>query len=122
MTLKETQQFFDAWLKNPAAEIKDLNLSSALQEYLLSISSAQLEIYQKLYLENIEGILKTAFPQVHKFLSNEKWDEIILSFLKHKNPSLHYRDIPLFFAEVVYKHIDDNPFLKELVRYECNRF
>jgi hypothetical protein len=106
------QYAFAAHLRDPAA-----NPAPA------GIEDRRIAIYRELFYNNVEGLLKTAFPVLYKILPDEKWHRIARRFFadyRCKTPI--FAEVSAEFVKYLQEHrkpeADDPPFLAELAHYE----
>ena len=63
------------------------------QCYMVNIEKSQgIEVYQELVFNNLNELLRNAFPILHHVLSASDWRKLIKGFLKD-----HYANTPLFY-------------------------
>ena len=87
------------------------------------IEDRRMEIYRKLFFNNLRNLLAKNFPVLRKLHSDEHWGRFIREFMqKHHAKTPYFLELPeefLNFLRNEYEHQDDDfPFLIELAHYE----
>lgn len=87
------------------------------------VDDRRMEIYRKLFFNNLLNLLSNSFPVLCKIYSTEQWRRIVRQFMaRHRARSPYFLEIPrefLGFLESEYElQNDDFPFLLELAHYE----
>lgn len=111
-TFKEKQYAFAAHIRDPDnVPMPD------------GIESRRMDIYRKLFFNNLYNLLATFFPVLRKIHSKEQWQHFIRGFLQHHDAQTPYfLKLPEEFLAYLQDEFepaeDDYPFLLELAHYE----
>jgi hypothetical protein len=102
-----------------AARIRDPENATAP----VDVETRRMDVYQKLFYNNIQGFIRDGFPVLRKITDDETWHERVRDFFaRHRCQSPYFVDIAKefvdFLAEKRSDHPDDPPFLLELAHYE----
>ncbi|GAB2601425.1 HvfC family RiPP maturation protein [Nitrincola alkalisediminis] len=113
---------------NPPAYAEHLlKLTHAIrnpEEVSLEIEPRRLEVYQRLFFNNINNFVSSAFPVFKQIVSDEWWLNEIRGFMSnYRCQSPRFYDIAEQFLDYLQSDVrpsteQDPPFMHELMRYE----
>ncbi len=109
---RTVQRRFAAWIRDPESNPPPEN-----------IESRRMEIYRRLFYNNLEGFLRNGFPVLYSLLSAERWQRLVRAFMAgHAAQSPYFVEIPGEFVQwLATDHEpepEDPPFMAELAHYE----
>ena len=87
------------------------------------IEGRRMEIYRKLFFNNLYSLLGTFFPVLRKIHTDRQWHRFIRGFMqKHQAQTPYFLQLPEEFLNYLQKEFEstneDFPFLLELAHYE----
>lgn len=88
---------------------------------LSHIEERRRRVYQELFYNNMEGLLASGFPVLHKILGREPWQALVRKFWQqHRCQTPYFPKIGAEFVQWLFRaRIPDGfPFLPELAHYE----
>lgn len=102
-----------------AARIRDPENAAAPAD----VEARRMEVYQKLFYNNIQGFIRDGFPVLRRISDDDVWHARVRDFfVRHRCRSPYFVEISKefvdFLAEERVDHPDDPPFILELAHYE----
>ena len=88
------------------------------------VEDRRMALYRELFFNNISGLLKSAFPVLHKILGATRWNALIRDFMvRHRATTPLFLELSQEFLDYLgnarsAQATDDPPFLLELAHYE----
>ncbi len=87
------------------------------------IEDRRMDIYRKLFFNNVRNLLSYNFPVLRKIYSNEDWAQLVRDFyIEHRARTPLFPELPREFLQYLQDHRQeregDPPFLLELAHYE----
>jgi len=107
---KATQEAFAAHIRNPS--------KYPIPE---GIEEQRMQIYRDLFFNNINGLIKQAFPILKSLYPTEEWIDLIRDFYqKEHNKTPYFTEISTEFLQFLNQRPMDvnRPFIQELAHYE----
>lgn len=106
------QQQFAAHIRNP-------EISPAPGD----VEDRRMDIYRRLFFNNVRNLLAWNFPVIRKLHSREAWNELVRDFYtRHRARTPLFPELPREFLQYLEQHrqgrTEDPPFLLELAHYE----
>lgn len=91
------------------------------------LEQRRLQIYRRLFFNNIKNFISQTFPVLKKIYAEEQWLALIRSFYSnHESHSPYFADISKAFVDYLRQEhqqkLCDPPFLSELAHYEWIEF
>jgi len=111
--LKDTQQRFTAWLRNPKAG-----------HCPPDVPERRMRAYRELVTNNVESAVSACFPVLQSLVGDARWQNLVMDFFaRHRCHSPIYREIPAEFLAWLRQSPprdlqQELPFLLDLAHYE----
>ena len=87
------------------------------------VEDRRMDIYRKLFFNNVRSLLSYNFPVLRKIYSNEDWAQLVRDFyIEHRARTPLFPELPREFLQYLQDHRQgregDPPYLLELAHYE----
>jgi len=112
MHFMDVQRQFSAHIRNPAKNPAPTD-----------IEPRRMAIYSELFFNNVQGLIASSYPVLHKILSEEKWLRLLRGyFANHVSHTPLFPQVPQEFLNYLKSdyipEADDPAFMLELAHYE----
>lgn len=89
------------------------------------IEQRRMDIYKRLFFNNLASFCSKAFKSFRPFIDDDKWNSLIRDFMReHACASPYFKDIPLAFVEYLDSsdmEMNEYPFMREMCHLDAMR-